>query len=154
MKKVIATLVAFVLILSALPIQIAYASQEQELLEVVRYEDGSYLEITLEAAPQTRASGSLTKTKNYTFKDSNDTAQWKISLTGSFTYTGTTSTCTAASCNVTIYQSNWSVASKSASKSGNTAYGTARILRKYLGATVSDKTYNLTLTCDKNGNVS
>ena len=154
MKKVIATLVAFVLILSALPIQIAYASQEQELLEVVRYEDGSYLEITLEAAPQTRASGSLTKTKNYTRVNTEGTTQWKISLTGTFTYTGTTSTCTASSCNVTIYQSDWSVASKSASKSGNTAFGTARILRKYLGVTVSDKTYNLTLTCDKNGNVS
>lgn len=154
MKKVIATLVAFVLILSMFPIQIANASQEPELLEIIRYEDGSYLEITLEAAPQTRASGSLTKTKNYTFTNSNGVAEWKISLTGSFTYTGTTSTCTAASCNVTIYQSNWSAASKSASKSGNTAYGTARILRKYLGVTVSDKTYNLTLTCDKNGNVS
>lgn len=137
-----------------LPIQIAYASQEPELLEIIRLEDGTYLEITLESVPQTRASGSLTKTKNYTYKDADGTAQWKISLTGSFTYTGTTSTCTAASCNVTIYQSDWSVASKSASKSGNTAYGTARILRKYLGATVSDKTYNLTLTCDKNGNVS
>lgn len=154
MKKVIAALVTFVLILSMLPVQIAYASQEPELLEVVRYEDGSCLEITLESAPQARASGSLTKTKSYIFKDENNVEQWKISLTGSFTYTGTTSTCTAASCNVTIYQSIWSAASKSASKSGNTAYGTARILRKYLGVTVSDKTYNLTLTCDKNGNVS
>lgn len=154
MKKVIATFVIFVLILSMLPIQIAYATQEPELLEVVQYKDGTYLEITLESVPQTRASGSLTKTKNYTYKDVDGTAQWKISLTGSFTYTGTTSTCTAADCKVTVYQSNWSVASKSASKSGNTAYGTARMLRKYLGATVSDKTYNLTLTCDKNGNVS
>lgn len=154
MKKVIATFVVLALILSALPIQIAYASQEPELLEIIRFEDGSYLEVTLESAPQTRASGSLTKTKNYTCKETDGTAQWKISLTGSFTYTGTTSTCTAASCNVTIYQSIWSAASKSASKSGNTAYGTARILRKYLGVTVSDKTYNLTLTCDKNGNVS
>ena len=154
MKKVIAMFVVFVLILSMLPIQIAYASQGPELLEIIRFEDGSYLEITLESASQTRASGSLTKTKNYTKVSTEGTTEWKISLTGSFTYTGTTSTCTAASCNVTIYQSNWSVASKSASKSGNTAYGTARILRKYLGATVSDKTYNLTLTCDKNGNVS
>lgn len=154
MKKVIAALIVFVLILSMLPIQIAYASQVPELLEVVQYKDGTYLEITLESAPQTRVSGSLTKTKNYTYKDADGTAQWKISLTGSFTYTGTTSTCTAASCNVTIYQSDWSVASKSASKSGNTAYGTARMLRKYLGATISDRTYNLTLTCDKNGNVS
>ena len=152
--KMIAGLLAFVLLLSGLPTQIAHASAGEELLEVISYADGSYLEITLETLPQARASGSVTKAKNYVYKNENNIEQWKITLTGSFTYTGTGSTCTASSCNVTIYQSDWSVASKSASKSGNTAYGTARILRKYLGATVSDKTYNGTLTCDKNGNVS
>lgn len=80
--------------------------------------------------------------------------QWKITLTGSFTYTGTGSTCTASSCNVTIYNSVWSVASKSATKSGNTAYCSARMVKKYLGATILEKPCNFTLTCDKNGNVS
>ena len=88
------------------------------------------------------------------FNSTEGVPQWKITLTGSFTYTGTGSTCTASNCNVTIYNSIWSVASKSATRSGNTAYGSARMVKKYLGAITFDKTYNLSLTCDKNGNVS
>ena len=95
----------------------------------------------------------MTKAKNYVYKNENNIEQWKITLTGSFTYTGTGSTCTASSCNVTIYNSIWSVASKSATKSGNTAYCSARMVKKYLGATILEKPCNFTLTCDKNGNV-
>ena len=101
----IAVLLAFVLLLSGLPTQIAHASAGEELLEVISYADGSYLEITLETLPQARASGSVTKAKNYVYKNENNIEQWKITLTGSFTYTGTGSTCTASSCNVTIYNS-------------------------------------------------
>lgn len=125
----IAVLLAFVLLLSGLPTQIAHASAGEELLEVISYADGSYLEITLETLPQARASGSVTKAKNYVYKNENNIEQWKITLTGSFTYTGTGSTCTASSCNVTIYNSIWSVASKSATKSGNTAYCSARMVK-------------------------
>lgn len=63
--------------------------------EVISYADGSYLMITLETLPQARASGSVTKAKNYVYKNENNIEQWKITLTGSFTYTGTGSTCTA-----------------------------------------------------------
>ena len=58
--KMIAGLLAFVLLLSGLPTQIAHASAGEELLEVISYADGSYLEITLETLPQARASGSVT----------------------------------------------------------------------------------------------
>lgn len=152
--KMIAGLLAFVLLLSGLPTQIAHASAGEELLEVISYADGSYLEITLETLPQARALGSITKAKNYIFNSTEGVPQWKITLTGSFTYTGTGSTCTASNCNVTIYNSIWSVASKSATKSGNTAYCSARMVKKYLGATILEKPCNFTLTCDKNGNVS
>ena len=153
MKRLITLLTVSILVLSLFPIQIAFASQGYELLEVVEYEDGSYLEISIQSS-QSRASGSLTKTKNYIYHNTDGTSVWKISLTGSFTYTGTSATCTASSCSVTIYESNWYTISKSATKSGNTAYGTATLGYKYLGITVQQKTYNLTLTCDKYGNVS
>ena len=90
--KMIAGLLAFVLLLSGLPTQIAHASAGEELLEVISYADGSYLEITLETLPQARASGSVTKAKNYVYKNENNIEQWKITLTGSFTYTGTRQT--------------------------------------------------------------
>lgn len=82
--KMIAGLLAFVLLLSGLPTQIAHASAGEELLEVISYADGSYLEITLETLPQARASGSVTKAKNYVYKNENNIEQWKITLTGSF----------------------------------------------------------------------
>lgn len=93
MKKVIAGLLAFVLLLSGLPTQIAHASAGEELLEVISYADGSYLEITLETLPQARALGSITKAKNYIFNSTEGVPQWKTPLPGSFTYTGTGSTC-------------------------------------------------------------
>lgn len=141
------------MILSLLPVQVASAGREAELLEVVEYEDGSYLEISVQSM-QLRASGSVTKTKNYIYHNTDGTSAWRISLTGSFTYTGSSATCTSSSCNVTIYDTNWYVISKSSSKSGNVAYGTASLGWKVLGVTVEQKTYSLTLTCDKNGNVS
>lgn len=153
MKRLITFLLIATFIVSVFPMQIAYASQDYEILDVIEYEDGSYLEISIQSL-QTRASGSLTKTKNYTYHNGDGASAWKISLTGSFTYTGTSATCTASSCNVTIYDSKWSIVSKSASKSGNTAYGTATLSRNLLGVSIDKKTCNLTLTCDKNGNVS
>lgn len=153
MKRQIVLLIVSILILSLFPVQVASAGREAELLEVVEYEDGSYLEISVQSI-QLRASGSVTKTKNYIYHNTDGTSAWKISLTGSFTYTGSSATCTSSSCNVTIYDTNWYVISKSSSKSGNVAYGTASLGRKVLGVTVEQKTYSLTLTCDKNGNVS
>lgn len=153
MKRIIAFLTVSVLILCLFPAQVASASQAQELLEIVEFEDGSYLEISLQSN-QTKASGSVTKTKNYIYHNTDGSSAWKISLTGTFSYNGTSATCTASSCNVTIYYTNWYLISKSSSKSGSTAYGSATLGRKVLGITVEQKTYNLTLTCDKNGNVS
>ena len=66
--KMIAGLLAFVLLLSGLPTQIAHASAGEELLGVISYADGSYLEITLETLPQARASGSVTKAKTMSIK--------------------------------------------------------------------------------------
>lgn len=153
MKRLFLLLLTSVLLLSLLPSQITAASQEKEFLEIIKYEDGSYLEISIETI-QLKASGSVTKTKNYIYHNTDGTSAWKISLTGSFTYNGISATCTASSCNVTIYNSNWYLISKSASKSGSTAYGTATLGRRFLGITIEQVTHNLTLTCDKDGNVS
>lgn len=58
------------------------------------------------------------------------------------------------SCDVTILSSTWYVVSKSATKGGNTAKATVTMGRKLVGVTIDKETYNITLTCDKNGNVS
>lgn len=152
MKRLFVLLTAFILVLSLFPVQAICASQPAEILEVIRYEDGSYLEITLESV-QTRASSSVTKTKTYTYRDDENNAIWKASLTASFTYTGSSATCTSSSCTTTVYDSDWYLVSKSADRSGNTATADVTFGRKVLGVTVKKVSYTITMTCDANGNV-
>ena len=54
---------------------------------------------------------------------------------------------------MTIYNSDWSVGSKSTSRSGNTAYGYLTMNRKIVGGT-QGVPVTVTLSCDKNGNLS
>ncbi|MDY2983051.1 MAG: hypothetical protein SOT00_06725 [Eubacteriales bacterium] len=63
-------------------------------------------------------------------------------------------TCTASSYTYQIHNSSWSFSSGSASKSGNTATAKGTFARKVLGITVDSKTLTVSLSCDKNGNLS
>ena len=86
--------------------------------------------------------------------NSADELLWKAVLTGTFTYNGTSATCTASSCNVIIYDSDWHEISKSATKSSNTASASVTMGRKFLGITIDKETFYLSLSCDKNGVLS
>lgn len=149
MKKMISLCLCIPVVFSLLPLSV-FASTTQD---VICFEDGSYLTVQLEQK-ESRASGSVTGSKTYTYKASDGTSQWQAVLTGTFSYTGSSATCTASSCSVTIYKSDWYTISKSASKSGNKATGTATVGRKSLGVTVDQKTANMSLSCDANGNLS
>lgn len=129
------------------------AYSENALSSIEYYSDGSYCIIEV-LEDYSRAAGTKNGTKNYSYYSSDNELLWVVSLTGSFTYTGTTSTCTASNVSVTIYNSSWYAASRESSKSGNVASGTATVSRKVLGITVETKIVNLTLTCDANGNLS
>ena len=153
MKRTISIFLAVVTILLALPIGAVRAAETLPTEEIIWMDDGSYIKVTVQSA-STIASSTITKNKNLTYYGSDNSLQWKITLTGTFTYTGETATCTASSCTVTIYNNSWYVVSKSATKSGNKAYATVTMGRKVLGVTVDKQTYNLTLSCDKYGNVS
>ena len=128
---------------------------------VTYLDDGSYYVTVIEDCPDVgdpvNTAGSrstVTKSKSTTYYNSSNTAQWKFTLKGTITYDGSTSQCTGASSSVTIYNTAWSVYSKTASHSGNQATGNVTMQRKVLGIVVETKTRSLTLTCDKNGNVS
>lgn len=152
-KKVLSALLACLLLISVIPVQ-AYASQEAaENDNIIYFEDGSYLTVTLEES-HARASGTKTGYKKYTYKDANGVQQWVAMLTATFTYTGTSSTCTSASCTVTISDSAWYEVSKTTTRSGNTATTELVMGEKFLGITFTKLSYTLTLTCDANGNLS
>ena len=114
--------------------------------------DGDYIVATLIPAV---SRATQVKGKEYVYYSSADVAEWVMTLTGTFTYDGRTSTCTSSRCTVTIYDdSGWELISKSASKSGNTVYAEATFGKIIGGITVSRPSYEITLTCDKDGNMS
>lgn len=147
MRKTISLFVAIVMCLTSLTM-FANAAENRIYLE-----DGSYYVITI-AVNGERASGTRTGTKSYTYHTSAGVAKWTVKLTGTFAYSGNSATCTAFGCDVTVLDSNWNVISKSTSKSGNEALATVTMGRKVLGVTIEQKTANLSLSCDGNGNLS
>ena len=153
MKQITAIFLAlFCIFFITLP---AFASESDSINDshIIQYSDGSSLEIvTTETA--TRASGSKTGNRAYIYRDNNGETKWQAVLTANFTYTGSSSTCTSASCSVTIYDTSWYQAYKSTSHSGNTATAQLTMGHKILGVTVSKPSYTITLSCDANGNLS
>lgn len=152
-KRFWAILLLLAFAFSLFPVQALGIEQFTVSKEVIWLEGGESLTITISESTS-RASGTKTGAAEYLYSGSDGVAKWKAVLTGTFTYNGTTSTCTASSCSVTIYDTSWYNISKSASKSGNTATATVTMGLKVLGVTVSKPTYDLTLTCDKDGNLS
>ena len=153
MKRFLCLGMLIVLFITMIPIN-AFAAQESvNNDEVIYFDDGSYVAISL-SDTGSRATASKSGSKTYTYYSSSGVAQWKAVLSGTFTYTGTSSTCTASSCSVTIYKTDWYTVSKSASKSGNTATAAVTMGRKSLGITVDKKSINISLSCDINGTLS
>lgn len=152
-RQVFAALLACVLFFSVIPVQAFAAEDVYDDGEVIHFEDGSYLTITLEES-LARASSTKTGYKKYTYKDSDGVVLWVATLTASFTYTGATSTCTSAACTVTISDSNWYEKSNTTSRSGNTATTELIMGKKFLGIPFTTFSYTITLTCDANGNLS
>ena len=152
-KKIISVLLAALMLATTLPLSTLAAEDTSEQAICIYYEDGSCLEIII-AESLSRASSTKTGSKTFNYKDSNGNLCWTAVLHGTFTYTGTSATCTASSCNVSISDSAYYVVSKTVGKSGGSATATLTMGRKLLGITISKNTYELKLTCDKNGNLS
>ena len=149
MKQMVCLGLALLLVLGGLPT----ASANEYIENVIYLEDGSYITVHLEES-LSRAGGVKTGSRTYTYWDSNGTAVWKAVLTGTFSYTGTSATCTTCTCSVTIYDSAWYQLSKTTGKSGGTATANVTMGYKFLGVTTKTVPVTITLTCDPNGNLS
>lgn len=134
-------------------IPVASAAQIDSTKDVIYYEDGSYLtKEILEIG--SRAAGSKSGQTAYNYFDSNGTLLWKAILSGTFTYNGTNVSCTASSVSVQISDTAWYEVSKNSDISGNAATGEVTMGRKFVGITIDKVTIDMSLTCDKNGNLS
>ena len=152
MKRFFCLFILAVMIAGLLPLS-CFAQSAEENTAITYFADGSYM-VEAVNIRQTRASGTVTGSKEKTYYGEDGVAEWKAVLTGSFTYTGSSATCNSSTCNVTIYDSTWYTISKSATKSGNTANASVTMGKKYLGITVTQVPTTVTLKCDANGNLS
>ena len=115
-------------------------------------DNGDYIETTLVVSNSTK--GTITGAKTATYKDSSNEILWEVSVTGTFSYNGTSSTCVSASGDSHSYSSNWTVSSPTVSKSGNTATSTATGKKRLFGIVIQTQTLSVTLSCSKNGVLS
>ena len=152
MKRFVSLILLAVLVISVVPIKCFALENEGEFI-IERFEDGSYMTERI-ITNHSRASGTKTGSKEKIYYDASGNADWKATVTGTFTYTGGSSACTTASCSVTIYDSAWYSISKSASKSGNTATANVAMGEKLLGVKVNEVSTSVSLKCDANGNLS
>lgn len=153
MKKIISILLVLVSIVLMVPATQASAQTNTADLDIIYLEDGGYIMVELNTNSN-MARATVSKSKICTRYSDTDEMQWKITLSGSFTYDGITASCTSSSCTVTIYKNDWYTDSKTSWKSANSAYATVVMARKLLGVTVARETIDLTLTCDRYGKVS
>lgn len=153
MKRVVLTVVVLLMLLSSLLLNVFAVEFSPETDSYIYLENGNYIRIEVSSI-DTRETSRKVGNKTYIYYNSNDEEQWRATLTGSFTYTGTSVVCTSSSCSVSISNSNWSVESKAADRSGNAAI--AKLIMKWsqLGATIEHVEVSIRLTCDENGNLS
>ena len=157
MKRIISFVLVVVLLAFSFSVS-TFAKDAQE--SITYYTDGSYTVITMQNADFAFAKVlqalRSVKTKTITAKhyDSSDNLEWTASLTGTFSYNGTTASCTSVSKSTTIYASAWKCTSSSCSKSGATATGNFTFKRYTVGLPVQTINQNLTMTCDPNGNIT
>ena len=140
--------------------EVSSAVIESENSKVISFADGSkyiispvyYIdnEIDICSTSKTR-----TAERTATYENSDGELKWKYTLIGTFSYIeGVSSICTNSTYTQEIYSGNWKFSDGSATKSGNVAYGKGKYVLKYF--LLPTKTYeiDISLTCDKNGNVT
>lgn len=155
MKHILVPVLCMIFILN--PLQPVHA--QETTTEIEYLSDGSYCltEIHEDSVPSlelfaTNRTRTASKTTKY-YSSSGNTL-WYVKITATFTYNGTTSSCTSAFATADSYSSVWKISRKSASKSGNKATAAATATQYANSKPVSSHTRTVTLTCNKNGNLS
>lgn len=160
MRKIFAFLLTFIMALSTTCVAFAGEMPAPSNTYPAKYEyfdDGSYMVTTITESSSilTRASGSKTASKTSTYHSGSGSALWSVTVTGSFSYTGSSAKCTSSSVSANSYSSLWKINSKSASKSGATAKATAKAYQyNSNGKYITSVTKTVGLTCSINGNLS
>lgn len=127
--------------------------------EIEYFSDGSYMVTTTETEADNgialfAAASTKTASKTTKYYDASGDLDWKVTLTGTFSYTGSSATCTKASTSYTIYDSDWKVTSAKATKSGRTATGDYTVKRYTFGLPLQSKSGTIKISCSNTGVIS
>lgn len=160
MKKVFAIILSMLMMFSLC--SFAFAKRDDTIVNssVEVYADGSYGITTIKEyvvdMPDSAKVSNAAKSgsTSYSYYTSSNVLLWKVTLNATFTYNGTTATCTSATPSYTVYNSSWKVTKSTASHSGNTATGSFTAKRYTLGIPVETVNKTLTLTCSPNGTIT
>ena len=159
MKKLIIYIACVLLIMSIFPAS-AFASNAEVLTtsDITVFDDGSYCVTTISEkreptygllkALATRSNKTASKTTaSY---NSNGQKLYSVTVTGTFSYDGSTSKATSAEYSYSIMNSTWKFVSGSAGCSGNTATATC----KFKCGIAYSRTLSVSLSCSPNGTLS
>lgn len=158
MKKTLILLFSFLFIwTSTFPVK---ASEIQpidstDIIEV--FDDGSYIESFTEEniiITLSRSSSTKSARKTYTYKSSTGKTLWTITVTGTFSYSGSSSSCTKSSISTTCPSSTFKLSSKSATKHNSTATATASFKQYNDSVYLRTITRSVSISCDKNGKLN
>lgn len=153
MKRIFALFTALIILSCSVLCTTAKETPSTHTVITIEYlENGDYIETILTwEDSNARVTKPASKTVKYT--NSSGTLLWSLTLTATFSYNGTTATCTSAYHSETAYYSYVTIISGSASKSGNKAIANASASATNSAGT---NVYSLsaTITCSPDGTFS
>ncbi len=120
------------------------------------FSDGSYLITTIEPVDGISQMSTSTKSgsKSYRYYNSKDVQQWVVTIIGTFSYNGSSATCTNSRTSYTVYNSKWKVKNATATKSGNKAIGNFTVKYYFTGIPTKTIERTVTLSCSATGVLS
>lgn len=153
MKRIISVVFAVLFLMVLLPYSIVDAAQTEKSNNIIYLENGDHITVEIFEI-ETRSPSTKTGSKVYVYRNSAGQEGWRITLNGTFTYTGTSSTCITVSSSASITDNNWYVVDNVVYRSGNTATAEYTMGKKLLGVTIGKEDFEVNLSCDANGNLS
>lgn len=145
--------ILIILCVSACDINVLAMSAETsavKYLPQIEYQsDGSYYITEIHLINDFFRSGKKGQ-KSTSYYTPSGSLAWKLTVTGTFSYNGSSSSCSNATSSLSSVSSSWSTVSKSAYPSGNTAVGTAT-MRQNGGGNISK---SVQLKCSASGILS
>lgn len=173
MKKLLSILIAFIMIFIPFCI-FAQAEDGAADKQTEFFEDGSYITIEISSVITNENSDvftkilefyrkllefftgikSVSKIKYASYYDKNGNLLWTVFLEAEFSYNRKTSYCKSARTYSEIYDNDWEISFCEHKTDGNRAEAVFTIQQTKLGVKLRNINKTLSLTCDKNGNIS